>query len=228
MNGIRQSTRSLINCVCLFVLSNVIAVFAAQSVAAQTQPTSGRPPSDVKVVNTPAEPVPVTGTINVGNLGSSPLPVQVVNAPAQPATVTGTVNVANDANGPLIVRDAARIPFQFSVNLDITHNQVTSFSNTIPIPPGKQLVLEYVSGFATLPSGQQIKRLFITTDPGSFRHYFPFYPQAAGEAFIASEPVRMYVIGGFYFGVERNWFAGLANVHVSISGYFVDDPNSSN
>ena len=125
MNGIRQSTRSLINRVCLIALSNVIALFAAQSVAAQTQPTPPRPPSDVKVVNTTAEPVPVTGTINVGNLGTSPLPVHVVNTPVQPATVTGTVNVTNAGNDPLIVREAARIPFQISVDLDMSANQVS-------------------------------------------------------------------------------------------------------
>jgi hypothetical protein len=49
---------------------------------------------NVKVVNMPANPIPVTGTVNVGNLGATTLPVSVTNFPAtQP--VSGTVSVGN-------------------------------------------------------------------------------------------------------------------------------------
>jgi hypothetical protein len=57
--------------------------------AAQTPPSA-----PVTVVNTSANPVPVGGTVNVGNLGATTLPVSVTNFPAtQP--VSGTVNVGN-------------------------------------------------------------------------------------------------------------------------------------
>jgi hypothetical protein len=224
MNGIRQSTRSLINRVCLFALSNVIALFAAQSVVAQASPTPVRPPSDVKVINTTADPVPVTGTINVGNLGTSPLPVQVVNASGQPATVTGTVNVTNAGNGPLIVREAARVPFQHALNLTMNAGESFSFAQ-VAIPAGKLLVVEYVSGLATLPSGQQMKWLYINTAPTSlFEHILPFNLQSASQIFIASGPVRMYLMGGLEIGVARNGTAGSAPVEASITGYLVDAP----
>ena len=60
------------------------------------------PSAPVTVVNTTANPLPVTapnplpvtGTVNVGNLGATTLPVSVTNFPAtQP--VNGTVNVGN-------------------------------------------------------------------------------------------------------------------------------------
>lgn len=63
------------------------------------------PATPVSVTNTSANPVPVTGTVNVGNLGATTLPVSVTNFPATqpvsvsnfPATqpVSGSVNVGN-------------------------------------------------------------------------------------------------------------------------------------
>ena len=60
------------------------------------------PPKPVTVVNTTANPVPVTapnplpvtGTVNVGNLGAATLPVSVTNFPAT-QQVGGTVTVGN-------------------------------------------------------------------------------------------------------------------------------------
>ena len=52
------------------------------------------PPFDVKVVNADSEPVPVSGTINVGNLGANPLPVRDVDSSAQsPITYSGHYTV---------------------------------------------------------------------------------------------------------------------------------------
>lgn len=47
----------------------------------QSQGTS--PTREVKVINSPSEPVPVTGTVNVGNLGGDPLPMKDVDNPAR-------------------------------------------------------------------------------------------------------------------------------------------------
>jgi hypothetical protein len=94
------------------VLKIVIGAVALVSMAAHSAPQT--PPSaPVTVVNTPANPIPVTapsalpvtGTVNVGNLGATTLPVSVTNFPAtQPVSVTnfpatqqvsGSVNVGN-------------------------------------------------------------------------------------------------------------------------------------
>jgi hypothetical protein len=52
------------------------------------------PSAPVTVVNTTANPLPVTGTVNVGNLGATTLPVSVTNFPATQA-VSGSVTVSN-------------------------------------------------------------------------------------------------------------------------------------
>ena len=90
----------------------VVGAIALVPLAAFSAPQT--PPSaPVTVVNTPTNPIPVTapsalpvtGTVNVGNLGATTLPVSVTNFPAtQPVSVTnfpatqqvsGTVNIGN-------------------------------------------------------------------------------------------------------------------------------------
>ena len=56
-------------------------------------PTELPPPQNVTVVNSPSQPVPVTGTISVG---SEPVPVTgTVNVGNEAVPVTGTVSVGN-------------------------------------------------------------------------------------------------------------------------------------
>lgn len=75
-----------------------IALFPIMSHAAPQSP----PSAPVTVVNTTANPLPVsapnplpvTGTVNVGNLGATTLPVSVANFPST-QQINGTVNVGN-------------------------------------------------------------------------------------------------------------------------------------
>jgi hypothetical protein len=64
----------------------VIAITAFSPALTHGQKAGAAPPPatlDVKVVNSPSEAVPVTGTVNVGNLGAVPLPVRDVDGPAR-------------------------------------------------------------------------------------------------------------------------------------------------
>ena len=75
----------------------VITVTVLIPVLTRGQKSEAAPPPptvDVKVVNTATEPVPVSGTVNVGNLGVNPLPVRDLNNPVrQPVFVNGSYTV---------------------------------------------------------------------------------------------------------------------------------------
>jgi len=62
----------------------VITITASIPVLTQGQKSDAGPPTpEVKVVNTTSEPVPVAGTVNVGNLGTNPIPVRDVDISAR-------------------------------------------------------------------------------------------------------------------------------------------------
>jgi hypothetical protein len=79
------------------VLVVVIAVTVLIPVLTRAQKSDAAPPPptlDVKVVNAASEPVPVSGTVNIGNLGVDPLPVRDLNNPArQPVFLNGSYTV---------------------------------------------------------------------------------------------------------------------------------------
>jgi hypothetical protein len=84
--------------------------------------TPGRPPTppeDVIVVNPNTQPVPVNGTIQVGNI----VPTRLVDEPA-------------------------RQPFQRQVDLMFSINQPEA-EVSLEVPQGRRLVIEYVSADAT-------------------------------------------------------------------------------
>ena len=63
----------------LSLVIGLVMLFTPASTQGQDG-TGGPPPRDVNVVNTP---LPVTGTVNIGNLGDSPLAVRDVDNPAR-------------------------------------------------------------------------------------------------------------------------------------------------
>jgi len=74
---------SLVVLIGLIVVVSTLALLTPRSIVGQkaaAQPSTIPPPLNVNVVNTP---LPVTGTISVGNLGDSPLPVRDVDNPTR-------------------------------------------------------------------------------------------------------------------------------------------------
>jgi len=119
-----------------FAILWVSLVLAAPS---SSQADAGTTIKDVRVINTSAEPVPVTGTVNVGTLPpvalSSLPPVAVASLPAV------------QLSGPIVVRDpeSNRTPFMHATVVSLSDGQFFSQTEMFTVPQGKRLVLECVS-----------------------------------------------------------------------------------
>jgi hypothetical protein len=123
----------------LFIIAAGIGL--STSGKAYAQGAGGRPATDVKVINTTAETVPVavqgTPTVNVGSLPAvqvSSLPaVQVGNNTANPVPVTVTNNpVATDQGTPVVITGEVNIP----------PGNVFSSTPAYHVPSGKLLIIE--------------------------------------------------------------------------------------
>lgn len=112
----------------LSLLIGVIAFVTPRPTRGQGGDPVG-PPKPVKVVNTPAEPVPVTGTTTItGDVTLAPgTSVAINNTPDAPVP-------ARDVDNP------ARQPFQMRVEYGFNPAPAPS------VPNGKLFVIEYVSG----------------------------------------------------------------------------------
>jgi len=208
-----------------------LAVVATLAVA---DPAVGAGPGvAVDVVNTPANPVPVTGS------------------------VTGTVELAPDASVLIdnTVADPVRVR---SVNDAIQPVQASASCSANPgvlgcapadfytVPAGKRLVIEYVSmSTCTLIGGSAQLSITTTVGGGSATHFVNTAPPATGPgttAFACNFPgassttavgqqVRLYADAGTIVFVEGDrannsigQISGVESFAFSISGYLVDVP----
>jgi hypothetical protein len=159
----------------------------------------------------------------------SPTNVNVVNTP--------NVNVVNTTASPVPVRDVdnpARQPFEAQVMGGFADGASTTGEISIAtVPAGKRLVIEYVSVFGAMLTGQKMVSVeidFRVSVNGNYHHEVePQGSNADGtlDYFIASALVRSYVNPGpISCFAERNSFAGANpnSVTFTISGYFVDCP----
>ena len=107
------------------------------------------------------------------------------------AAVSGTAgtNIANSSTVSLSPRASIQ-PFQFSGSIDIDDGQ-NGGGETLDVPPGKELVIEYFSAEADLPAGQKLLELNVTTTVGG----------QYGTSF-----VHPHVHGQFPPGVRRRYF----------------------
>jgi hypothetical protein len=123
---------------------SVLAIIGAIMTSHQT-PAQG-PPNGLAVRIVNDAPVPVSGTVTVGNLGATTLPVSVTNFPAT-QTVSGTVNIGTLPTLQTTVLNApGSNPFSESL---------TSASPQFAVPTSlsgqtvKSVVVTEVSGFCT-------------------------------------------------------------------------------
>jgi hypothetical protein len=196
-----------------------VAFATGQSAVAQkakdtqaTQAPQAAQPINAKIVNTEAEPVPVTGVVRVGNQNDSPLPV------------TGTVSVSNAGNSPLLVRDvdnAARQPFRVNLFPQVlagSQHGTASFQ----LPAGRMLVIEYVSGIANTRSDLDLDYLLVG-DNGAFGHFL-FLTKTSITSDQVSTPLHMAAFGSLHVDLQRHATEGSANAIFVISGWLVDAP----
>jgi len=78
----------------LLIFLAVTALIPALTKGQKSDLAPPQPKLDVKVINTTSEPVPIAGTINIGNPGTNPVPVRDVDNPArQPVQINESYTV---------------------------------------------------------------------------------------------------------------------------------------
>lgn len=144
----------------------LLAVTAPSQMHAQGPNPSAPPAFDVKVVNTSQQPVPVTGTLTVSNLGSNPLPVRDVDRasaePVQARVIQQPIGSTNPSG--------------------------------ITVPSGKRLVIEYVSAevLAADPDCVTAPRIALRTTVGGNAVVHYFYTENSGPVSALGGSARAY------------------------------------
>jgi hypothetical protein len=198
--------RSLIALVGLLVLVGVLATLLPLVGRGQGTPPNGPPPQDVIVINSAAQPVPVTGSVTVANVGSGRLLVRDVDNPA-------------------------RQPFETNQNCSPSGGAL-GCQMSFTVPAGKRLVIEYASMHASIPAGEVAELAIGTTVAGTFvEHVLPLTPPsmpfaAGGLVARVGQVVRLYADPGtvIFLNVGRSGVGTPTNFSVSISGHLVDVP----
>ena len=195
---------SFIASIGLLALIGVLALLTPRTGQSQTD-TVG-PSKPVLVINSPSEPVPVTGMVNVGNLGNSPLPVRDVDNGQQPF---------HENTGILL----------FSLNSGTT---TTIFT----VPEGKRFILETVSAHVELDPVDTPHRVVVLTQLGNKPVFHEILVSRQGldlngqSVFVGTHYMRAYADPGteVKFQFSRSNTTKSASAEVTISGYFVDLP----
>jgi hypothetical protein len=218
---VNRIKNSLVACAGLALVIALVALATPTSTQGQDGDTVG-PPKPVKVVNTPAEPVPVTGTTTItGDVTLAPgTSVAINNSP--------TVHVGNAPDAPVPGRDVdnpARQPFQRSM----------SFPASFTVPSGKRLVIEVFSARVSFPEPCRLSDLYLVTVTGgqtAFYYHSPttIEPVLLPRAVVVNQQTRIYADPGTSVTVnaERACFlGGTFDDYIgtaTISGYLVDVP----
>ena len=189
-------------------LAGIFILAIPQPVAAQGPPA--QQPLNVNVVNPPTSPVPVSGTVNVGNLGSSPLPVREIDKPALQSV---------------------------HKNDGCTTDTTFCEKEIYVVPLDKHLVIEFVSNRGIVPSGTTVSmEVRITEGSITTVHALPFVPSVNfeapgpphGEVYLG-QSLRLYAKPGatVRLAAYRNGVASttpFSGYVFSISGHLVNAP----
>jgi len=209
------------------VIAGGILLIALSLSFAHVNPVGSAPPGpSVTVVNTP---LPVQGTVNVGNFPAS-------SSVSGSVSITGTPNVSviNTPSSPVPTRDvdnAARQPFQVSVSGDFRDDH-TEAVGQISVPAGKRFVIEYVTGAYVIPSGEKITATDLSLLQNNsvtpvFGATFTGTDTGANDIFILSQLTRLYADAGTpsisIIGI-RNSPSGTGQAFWTLSGYLVNLP----
>ena len=195
--------RSVIACLGLLALIGAIALLTPRTGQSQTD-TVG-PPKPVLVINSPSEPVPVTGMVTVGNLGANPLPVRDVDNGRQPFHETGNNFLSGDSG-----------------------HAITFFT----VPAGKRLIIETVSARAELAPLDAPNRVELITQLGNKPVFHRILVSKQGvdlngqNVFVGTHFIRAYADPGTDVQLEfaHSNASDDALASMTISGYFIDLP----
>ena len=206
-----------------------LVVTMSRSGQAQSVPPAGASNKDVRVINTPAEAVPVS-VVSLPAVQVSSLPAVLVgNGPGNPVPVR-----VSDLPEVLIVRDAdhpARQPFGFHDILVLENDDLVDQATFI-VPEGKRLVIETITGslnvpFAQLPSVSLHTRLNgVQVDYRLPLTFFARYPLPVVDVYQFLHNLRIYADPGseVRLSASRNGAGSQMSGLVSFSGHYVDLP----
>ena len=199
----RKLTKLHLEFVASFALILGTALLAAQSVVAQkaksTQaiqaPQAARP-IDAKIVNTEAEPVPVTGTLTVGN---------TVNT--QIAIPAGAFSAVNQGTGVLSLSGPDPAGTSYAItSITVANSNGTSILSGINALWGSLLDPGHCTGagsgvvgigpFVRVPPGETVH---ITFPQPFILRYQPFYPGPASCLTIGSAANETVTVVGYRF-----------------------------
>lgn len=251
MYKFKNSLIALIGLVSLITVGTVMTPHIGYGSSGTAAPAPST--QNVNVVNTPTVKSQQDGVWNVGLASGSN--VGIAGTPTVDAQQSGTwsvgisgtptvgIDAANntvkiDTASPVPVRDVdnpARQPFDGSISVLIRDGFDFGFVelDTSAVPAGKRLVIEHVSAFTSLPSGQKVVSILLRTlGHGEAWLGADFRATTHGfDRFITSQPVRLYADSGATVGrapvsalIVRDGDAGSGQLFVSISGYLVDVP----
>ncbi len=214
------------------ITTAVLGTLGVTNLAAGAGPDAG---INVNVVNSPANPVPVTGSVSVTG--------------AVTGTVTGTVGLApgasvlidNTVGDPVRVRNVNDAIQPIQARSSCLVNALGCLPTIYTVPAGKRLVIEYASMNVCVLPGQSATLSIATTVGGqSVFHYLNGTPPAAGPGTASigcnsglpssevatGQQVKIYADPGTFVVLtgSRNSTVGSANFQFSISGYLVDVP----
>jgi len=202
----------------------VLGVLGATELAVAAGPPDGL---QVNVVNMPANPVPVTGSVT-GTVGL---------APGSSVSIANTPTVTLGSPIPLPTTALIKQPIQVEGGGSVTGLGLNS--TLYVVPAGKRLIVEHFSSEAGMVSGTTVNRylLGVAPDPGNpstvnFAHFIaptfssPCGTCASGQVeVVASQPIRMYVEAGqaLVVGVAFSGSVGPSGfAFLSVSGYLID------
>ncbi len=198
----------------IFTAFGLAVVIATLMVASTSSSIAQSGFSQVKVINSSSEAVPTT----------------VTNSPTVKLATGASVTVNNGESNPVLVQSVndGVTPFHQTVTSTIPNGSVSG-SGIIAVPSGQRLVIEYASAFITVPAGQNIHQLDITTEIRGVRvpHYLTRNSNgtsfSGSEVFTAGQPLRLYADGdtAVIFNVARNIANGSGSLTVSVSGYLM-------
>lgn len=216
---------SLIAAAAMSVLAIIGATMNPHQAAAQGPPNG----LAVRIVN--PVPVPVSGTVNVGNLGANTLPVAVTNFPATqsvtgavavtnfPATqnVNGTVNIATlPAVQNIVQNGPGSLPFSRSLTSSSPQLAVPTMISSQTVT---SVVVTEVSGACTGIGSFNLGLQDIVGGSAATTFNFPVGSLQAGVFPLLAQETHIFIAAGHSAGINDN--TPPHGCRMDLSGYFV-------
>jgi hypothetical protein len=216
------------------LLSGALAFAQFRTVTVQNAgdnpvPTTIQNTPSVNVANTPT--VSVSGTVNAAIAGTPSVNATITGTPAVSVTnlPMGTAGpAATTALATKSLDNPALEPFQ--KQLACTAAAATECQASFTVPPGKELVIEYVQfySFENNPSSDQVANYDLTTLAGGQLGDFIFAPgvRIRPDTTIGEHQVRIYADSGTtvtFFGTSTSATSNVS-YYAMLSGHLVNVP----